>query len=455
MIGGLINSSYGGYVLAEEAEETAPKLPEIFIKAINPGYTIDGASNVGEIIEIGRLGSDTPISLAGLTVGYTNSSGNEAILAEFPENSFLVGESILLRLASSPESELAAMTYSKTLAFKAGPLVLKRGEKIIDSICWTGANECETPFKSASPTILVRNLETGKFEHKSKYESHYVAENYYLEENENAQDEEADDRVKSQCKGMVFSEVYSFYEELKTEQFVELYNTSAEQILLDGCKIRYKNKDYPLNGIMKADTYYARFLTDFNISKNPTNYNTLELIDINGKTIDRIDYPNGQKKGTSYALIGYDKLGEEIWRTTYVLTPGEPNNYQEFRTCEAGKVVNEATGNCVKMAVVTEKVCPTGQYLNPLSGRCKKIEIAVEKTCKEGYELNEETGRCRKVKENDGANYSLVTEKYEEKTSFVALYAVVGVIIIGVIYIIYEFRSEIRKLFRRVFRRFH
>ena len=50
---------------------------------------------------------------------------------EFPENSFLTGESILLRLASSPENELAAMNYTKTLAFRAG-LTIIRGEEVVD-----------------------------------------------------------------------------------------------------------------------------------------------------------------------------------------------------------------------------------------------------------------------------------------------------------------------------------
>ena len=50
--------------------------------------------------------------------------------------------------------------------------------------------------------------------------------------------------------------------------------------------------------------------------------------------LDVLEYYNGQKKGTSYAFIGYDAGGKEIWKTTFVPTPGEPNNYQEFRTCE-------------------------------------------------------------------------------------------------------------------------
>ena len=77
------------YALAEEiddevVEEINEKIPEIYIKAVNPGYTVDGKSNVGEMIEIGRRNSDAPVSLAGLTVGYTNSSGNYYTLVEWP-----------------------------------------------------------------------------------------------------------------------------------------------------------------------------------------------------------------------------------------------------------------------------------------------------------------------------------------------------------------------------------
>ena len=136
---------------------------------------------------------------------------------------------------------------------------------------------------------------------------------------------------------------------------------------------------------------------------------------------------------------------------TFMATPGEPNVYQEFQTCEAGKVINEATGNCVKVTEVTEKICPEGQYLNILTGRCKKNpEATSEKVCKEGYYLNEETGRCRKIQENTGADFALVPETYTAETSFVALYLVLGVVGIGLTYVVYEFRHEISKMFRRL-----
>ena len=429
------------------ADDLVEELPELYIKAINPGYTVDGVSNVGEMIEIARKESDVPISLAGATVGYTNSSGNDSILFEFPENSWMTGENILLRLASSPESELAAVNYSKTIAMKAG-ISLSYKEEIIDKVCWTGKGECEKDFKSSNPTTLVRNLETGKFEHLEEYEPVFNPENYYVEKDETDHVE-----VASQCRGLVFSEILSYYETLKTEQFIELYNSGSEQILLNGCQIKYKNKIHVLNGVIGPEGYYVYYPVEFSLTKNPTNSNILELIDLDGAILDRLEYFNGQRKGTSYALIGYDEVGDEIWKTTYAPTPGEANNYQEFRTCEAGKVINEATGNCVKVTTVSTKICPEGQYLNVLTGRCKKYEEVKEKTCKEGYYLNPDTGRCRKIKENNGADYSLKPEEYEEKSSFVALYAILGVIVVGIIYIIYEFRKEIVKIIKKIVRR--
>ena len=432
-------------------------LPEVYFKAINPGYKVDDKNNVGEMIEIGfrKENPDDLVSLAGLTISYTNSSGNSSMLVEFPEHSFATGENILLRLAGAEDAELANLVYTKTLAFQGGLVLLRDGE-VIDEVCWTGKNNCEKAFKSSSPTVLIRNLGTGGFEHVDNYEPVYDLKAYRVDEPMN-EDVGGMGEMEAQCKGLMFTEIFSYYEELKTEQFVEIYNFSSEQVLVKDCFIKYKNKLYAIDGIVKPEEYMVRYATDFSLTKNPNNYNTLELVDINGLVVDKVDYPNGQKKGTSYAFIGYDASGERIWRTTYAVTPGAPNHYQEFKTCEEGKVINEVTGNCVKVTNITEKTCGEGEYLNPLTGRCRKIEVATVKTCKEGYELNPDTNRCIKTKKNDGTNYSLKTEDYEEETSFVALYAICGVVGAGIIYVIYEFRREIgkkitsikRKLFKK------
>lgn len=448
------------HVNAEEVATISDSIPEIYIRAINPGYSVGGKSNVGEIIEISRKNpSDTPISLAGINIRYTNSSG-EQVLAEFPEYSYLSGENLLLRLASSPGSELANLTYkvknsSSGLTQSSGPVTLTRNEEILDSVCWEdGVEGCYRKFKSGSGESLVRNLETGEFEFSISYEPKYNPESYYIEDSGMGSAETT--TGVSQCRGMEFSEILSYYESSKSEQFVELYNRSSEQIKLDGCILRYKNKNHVLSGIVPAEGYHVYYpeKAGFALTKNPNSSNTLELIDTDGAVLDKLEYPNGQRKGTAYAFIGYDGSGKEIWRLTYAPTPGSPNNYQEYKTCEEGKVINKETGNCVKVSVAATKVCKEGQYLNPLTGRCKKIETQTEKTCKEGYYLNPETNRCRKIKENKGADYSLEPETTETTTSFVAIYAVLGVLGLGLVYLIYEYRSSIRKLFYKVFRRF-
>ena len=447
---GVIYGGAVGAVSGEVGDGAVATVPELYIKAVNPGYTVDGKSNVGEMIEIARRGdSDDRILLAGITIRYTNSSGNNSTLVEFPEHSYLTGESMLLRLASAPGSELANLNYGKTLAMKGG-LALMRGEETIDAVCWTGKEGCYKDFVSSKPTSLVRDLELGGFSHVEGYEPRYEAAWYEVEV---AQEEEGYGALPSQCKGVQFSEILSYYETAKTEQFVEFYNPKQEQILLDGCQIRYKNKNYKLEGVIQPEEYLVYYPTPagFNLTKNPTNSNVLELIDTDGTVVDKLVYPNGQRKGAAYAFVGYDEKGEEIWKVTYAPTPGAPNNYQEFRTCEEGKVINEATGNCVKVTTVTAKICPEGQYLNVLTGRCKKYTTTAEKTCKEGYYLNPETGRCRKIVENDGADYNVEPEKYEEKSSFVALYAVLGVVGVGLVYLVYEFRREIVRLWRKIF----
>ena len=422
-------------------------MKNFYINAVNPGYTIDGKSNVGEMIEISRQNSDAPISLAGLVVGYTNSSGNKTVLFEFPENSWMLGEKLILRLASSPDSGLAAANYTKTLALKGGISLELKGE-VLDEVCWNGKEGCYREFKSGEGASLVRNLETGEFEFVLDYVPNYDEKSYEVSE-------VVEEPLVSQCRGLVFSEILSYYESSQSEQFIEIYNSSAEQILMNGCQVKYKNKYYGLSGVLKPEGYFSYLPAEFSLTKNPTSSGVLELVDTNGEILDKLEYPNGQRKGTSYALIGYDSSGGEIWRTTYRPTPGEANNYQEFKSCEEGKVLNPETGNCVKVSSVSaEKACKDGYYLNFLTGRCNKVKTVLETACKEGYERNPETGRCRKVKENTGAEYEIGSGNYTESSSFAGLYAIGLVLILGLGYLGFEFRAEIVKLFRKVFRRF-
>ncbi|MBR2709892.1 hypothetical protein IKE72_02330 [Candidatus Saccharibacteria bacterium] len=440
---------FGSHARATQAEEIKWSPPDFYFRAINPGYKEEGISNVGEMIEIARKESDTMISLAGLKLGYTNSSGNYTIIFEFPEKGYMVGETILLKLAGSPGAELASLEYTKTLAMSGG-LTLLRGDDVLDTVCWTGKEGCLKAFNSASPTTLVRDVTTGEWVHLPDYTPTASPESYY-EEPDEAEGKGA--ATASHCNGIQFSEILSFYESAKTEQFIELYNPTSEQIPLDGCNIKYKNKNYALTGIVKPEEYFVYLPSGFNLTKNPTNANTIEIAEADDTVVDKMEYKNGQRKGASFAQIGYDEKGEEIWRVTYAPTPGSPNNFQEYKTCEEGKVINPDTGNCVKATEVVTKTCKDGYYLNIFTGRCNKIPDTSTKTCKEGYYLNPETNRCKKIQDNDGANYSLTEEKYNENSSFVGLIAVISVVILGLAYLAYEFRDKIKKLFSKLFHR--
>ncbi len=435
--------------LGDELNDEVEELPELYIRAVNPGYKVGGINNVGEMIEIARTGnSDAPILLAGMAISYTNSSGNTSILREFPEHSQMTGETLLLKLASSPGAELANLAYSKTLAMSAKIALIIDGE-VLDEVCWTGKEGCYKAFDSAKPTTLVRNLETGEFTHEFIYEPSYDAKNYYVEVKEDDSNE-MEVGAMPKCREMQFSEILSYYETDKAEQFVEFHNTGTGAVDLDGCKVRYKNKKYLLSGVVKPDGYHAYYPVGFRLTKNPTNANRLELIDVNDEVVDTMEYPNGQRKGAAYAWLGYNESGNKIWKTTYAPTPGAPNNYQEFKTCEAGKVINEVTGNCVKVTNVSAKICQEGYYLNILTGRCRKMADTKEKTCKEGYYLNPETNRCKRITENKGADYGLTPENYDENTAFIALYAVLGVLGVGLIYLGWEFRDEIKKIGKKI-----
>ena len=156
------------------------------------------------------------------------------------------------------------------------------------------------------------------------------------------------------------------------------------------------------------------------------------------------------------------------------------NEYQEFRTCPEGKIINPETGNCINeksLASSIVKTCPEGQYLNvltnrckknpetksrepckegyyrnPLTGRCKKRAAAsTTKTCPEGYELNAETNRCRK-KRQDASQFpveDISHKNYDNPQIFIAAFALIVVGLLVLAYVVFQFRHEISKLFER------
>lgn len=460
-----------------------PKLSSaLILKAINPGYTVDGIRDVGEFIELQNT-TDASLSLAGYSLRYVNSSGKQTTLLNFSEGSSMVGEFLLLRLARTANSSEAELTYTTALAMSNARLELLYHGEIVDQVCWSKDESCAKVFDSKKPSTLVRNV-LGDFAHEySDYQPHYNPNSPSLllspdpeetppkdssddpsDNSNNSEDASSSEpQPTSSCRGLEFTEVLSYYAEDASEQFVELYNVADQSINLNGCTLSYKKKSYPLIGEIPADGYFtiypSKFTPSFSLTKNPSSSNSIELLDTDGTVLDILIYPHGQKKSVAYAKF-VDVDGSESWDFTYAVTPGSTNTYQEFRTCPAGKVINPVTGNCIKVTAAssTASECPAGKYRNPLTGRCKNIESATSepKPCAEGYERNPETNRCRKVKaENDGAGYALVPTTYSSKTTFVAFGIVLLLVSIGIIYIILQFRREIARAARKARQRFY
>lgn len=441
--------------------QSQQKTPLVF-SAINPGYTVNKVSDVGEFIELKNL-SDETIDLSDYSITYKNGSGNTSTIVKFPAGSRLEGQTLLLRLARRAEPDTYDLTYTTAIAFSAGPLSLVYRGQIVDSVCWTGDDDCYGAFQGGEgkQTILVRDLKLGTFEHLKEYRLDFDPKHPGLvlppaieDVNKPNDDPDSDSSLSSSssCYQLEFSEVLSYYDQSSTEQFIELYNSSDSNVELNGCALRYKKKSYPLSGVVAAGSYYIFSPTsvNFSLTKNPTTSNIIELIDNNGGVIDSLQYYHGQKKQTSYAKF-YDANGEETWLLTYRPTPNASNLYQEFRSCSDGKVINPETGNCVKVTNATVAACPAGKYRNPLTGRCKNIESgSTQKECAEGYERNPETNRCRKIKTaNEGADYALVPTTYSDQKSFMGLSIVIALVCLGVGYIILQFRREIIRAMRK------
>ena len=407
--------------------------------AVNAGYKDDNSAQNYDFIALEKL-SDEALALADFELVYTNSSGKEAGNIAFVNEQELQARVLVLGFAKSPQyaENDAGYLYnfgSAGLASTAGKLSLFQNKELVDEVCW-GKIACAhqlSKFATDAESNFSAVLRDGEF----------VQEKYYPDIDEAAILRK--EKEKNYCQNLQITEIYSYYEESSAEQFVELYN-SGDDCLLDGLNIGYKNKSYPLTGMLSAGAYLSYQDASLALTKDPTSSNTVSIIDDVGEIIDEVSYPHGQKAGRSYAQIG----GQ--WSITYARTPGAENVLQEYQTCPEGKVINEETGNCINEDSESETVCPDGKYLNPETGRCKKIEE--ESTlgeCAEGYERNPETNRCRKIQDTDGSEYAPRTSastSYSEPRRFVAYIALGLAILAGLIYVVFQYRQEITKFFR-------
>lgn len=317
---------------------------------------------------------------------------------------------------------------------------------------------------------------------------------------------------KNACENLKLNEIAANVD----EQFIEIMNSGKELADLNGCVIQ-TNKPGDKSHIFKDNIelapgeLYVLEISNSDLVIVKTTKRTVYLLSEDGETeIDNILYQN-LKKDTSWSRFLDGESGEDVWKQTYALTPGEGNLYDEFPACEVGFERNLETGRCRK--IVDEQVlglaeCPEGQYRNLETNRCRKIEtlvstltpcgpnqyrhpetnrcrnleslvsasltpckagqyrhpetnrcrnIPVASTptpCKDGYERNPETNRCRKIVTNTGASNSVSENSDESAKEFTGWLAIGGVGLLTAGVVGWEWKREIYGLLKSMGEKF-
>ena len=467
-------------------------VPDLILSAVNAGYTgPDGSQQNYDFVEIFNTTGE-PVRLEKYSLVYTNSAGNRTV-HNFLAGAILNAEFLAMGYSNAPQFAEAENDYKYrfNLAAATGTVSLLLDDVVVDEVCW-GSATCAARYAAfatsvASNSTLVRCIVDGlvepcaddrPFEFRSYYPEFDFGVLLYDVPEEEPPEEPPEDLPS--CRGLIFSEIFTYFEFDYAEQFVELFNPTDEIIPLDSCKIDYKNRNYEMAGEIRPGEYLAYRHANLQLSKNPTSSNIVALIDGDGAEVVSLVYYSGQKKLVSWAFFGVDEDGNGVWRQTYALTPSEENIYQEFRSCPAGKIINPRTGNCINffedeplpdcpagkfrnpetnrcksyetVAKILEP-CAEGYYRNPETNRCRKIETATASLtpCQEGYERNPETNRCRKIRENNGADYGVEPTDYTDTSAFVAYGALAVVGTSGVTYAIFQFRHELAQFLRKTF----
>lgn len=277
------------------------------------------------------------------------------------------------------------------------------------------------------------------------------------------------------CDGVKLSEIGANLD----EQFVEIVNTSNQAVNLAGCQLmtnRSTTKFFELGEeLLEPGSFYVIKISDTSLNLTKTTTGAVYLYASDGELeIDSVKYAN-LVKDTSWSII------DSEWVQTYAVTPGQPNIFQEYPSCQYGYYRNIETGRCNKVSVAaTLAPCAAGYYRNELTNRCRKIAAASILTpCKEGQERNPETNRCRKIATTastlkpcaDGYERNAETNRCRKIVSTTAgqfavepgspsstgshmLLAAAGVLAATVGILLFQYRMELGQFVRRLKTRF-
>ncbi len=244
-------------------------------------------------------------------------------------------------------------------------------------------------------------------------------------------------------------------------EFIELYNPNGQDVDVSGYTLWYgqeleKSTHFPAGTAIPAQSYvsFSNAHLDFSL------LNTSSRVRISNDmgTVDAETplYMN-PKDGTSWALI------DGSWQYTNQPTPGRANvvsvpevveeEVVTQKPCATNQYRSTETNRCRLITSNTETItpCKDNQYRSEETNRCRTIASSDEPAaCKEGQERNPETNRCRTVKTVSKADYGVLGVQSSTSGNNLSLWlTIIVIILLALVYTIWEWRYEIRKLLRR------
>ena len=182
--------------------------------------------------------------------------------------------------------------------------------------------------------------------------------------------------------------------------FIEIYNPTQDNIILDDCGIQAKSSSrssnvFWLDGYeLSPGEYKALYEIDTAIALPVNPSGTVHIIDKTESILDSAVYPESMPEAASWAHI------DQEWRITYDPTPGVANQRQDLRPCPDGQERNESTGRCRNIDTAGSELvpCEDHQYRHPETNRCRNIESSNELVpCGPHQYRHPETNRCRNI----------------------------------------------------------
>ncbi len=247
-------------------------------------------------------------------------------------------------------------------------------------------------------------------------------------------------------------------------EFIELYNPLDHEVSLANYVVKVGQSletsfKFTHGETVPAAGYLVMKNSDYSFSLlNSTDL--VALMTADGQLIDQILPYDNPDDGLAWVMI------HGTWQYTNHPTPGGSNLLSldsvdsdmasagvALAPCAATQYRNPATGRCKLLAGQSSTLvpCKDNQYRSEETGRCRTIAaVTGPAPCPAGQERNADTGRCRKAVASSPpkVSYAVLGASTSGNQNYL-LCAVLGLGALGLGYAIWEWHTEISKVFQK------